>query len=91
MVVWRDSFIMLGRDQYQKFNLTTQIWTSFTTNLPDPSGLYNPACMVLPSEEILVVGNGFNPKQTLLYNHVSNTWKTLPNTNAMQGNIKRYT
>ncbi len=90
MVVWRDSFIMLGRNQYQKFNLTTQIWTSFSTSPPvlaqPVPGLYSPACMVLPSEEILVVGNRFNPNQTLVYNHVTNNWRTLPTTNAMQGN-----
>ena len=90
MVVWRDSFIMLGKDKYQKFNLTTQIWTSFSTNPPvlaqPVPGLYNPACMVLPSEEILVVGNGLNRNQTLLYNHVTNNWRTLPTTNVAQGN-----
>jgi hypothetical protein len=92
MVAWRDSFIMLGLLKYQKFNLTTQQWTPITTNPPvlaQPTpGLYNPACIVLPSEEILVVGSSYNPNQTLLYNHMTNTWRTLPNTNAMQGKVK---
>jgi hypothetical protein len=44
--------------------------------------------MVLPSEEILVVGSYYIPNQNLLFNHVTNTWRTLPNTNGMQGKVK---
>jgi hypothetical protein len=69
---------------FQKFNLTTQIWTPIFTNPPNDA-LSRPACLVLPSEDILVVGGQNDLKQSLLYNPLSNTWKILPNTNTEQG------
>jgi hypothetical protein len=81
--VWRDSFIIFSWQHFQKYNLTTQLWSNFNTT--PPAELYTPACLVLPSEEVLVVGGQFDVKQTLLYNHVTNTWKRLPDTNAPQG------
>jgi hypothetical protein len=86
MFVRRDSFILLGFNQYQKFNLTTQLWTPIYTTPPSPIGLNNPACIVLPNEEILVAGSINNPSQSSIYNHLTNTWRSVANTNAPQGN-----
>jgi hypothetical protein len=85
--VWRDSFIFVGYYLYQKFNLTTQLWTQISTSPPVP--LYQPGCIVLPNEEILVVGSFFSPTMSLIYNHVTNTWRTVSNTNANQGNTNK--
>jgi hypothetical protein len=82
MFVWRDSFITLG-NSYQKFNLTTQLWSLIPTSAP--ISLYNPGCLVLPNEEILVVGSVFYSNRTLIYNHVTNSWRNLPDTNTPQG------
>ncbi len=83
IVVWRDSFIMLGAYRYQKFNLTTQQWSIINTNAP--TMLYKQGCLVLPSEDILVAGGVFNTRQSFLYNPEANTWRTLSNTNNDQG------
>jgi hypothetical protein len=86
MFVWRDSIMVLGRYNYEKFNLTTQHWTAISTT--PPADIYHPGCLVLPNEEILVVGGYFSPNQSFIYNHIANTWRTLSNTNAQQGNDK---
>jgi hypothetical protein len=74
---------MLGYYKYQKFNLTTQLWTQL--NISPPVALNRPGCIVLPSEEILVTGGYFYPTQSFIYNHVTNTWRGTLNTNADQG------
>jgi hypothetical protein len=80
MVVWRDSFIMLGYGKFQKFSLATQTWSIITANASAPTNLYNPGCAVLPNEEILVVGGVFSGQATYVYNVVSNTWRATANT-----------
>ena len=82
IVVWRDSFIMLGAYRYQKFNLTTQQWSKINSNAP--ALIYKHGCLVLPSEDILVAGGVLNARQTFLYNPAANTWKTLSDTNNDQ-------
>jgi hypothetical protein len=87
MFDWKDSFIIIGQARNDQFNLTTQTWTRFFTSPPTSIALLNPACIVLPNKEILVVGNSYLPFQGFIYNHVANTWRTLPNTNAPQGHF----
>ena len=81
--VWRDSIINLGYYRYQKFSFTTQTWSVLNTSPPSP--VYDSACLVLPTEEVLVVGSYISYRQALIYNPLTNTWRTLPNLNIDQG------
>ena len=81
--VWRDSIFMLGYYRYQKYSFTSQSWSILNTSPPSP--FYNPGCLVLPTDEVLVVGSVFNARQALMYNPLTNTWRTLPNLNVDQG------
>lgn len=82
-VVWRDSLIVLGYLRYQKYSFTTQTWSNLVTT--PPNAFYNPGCLVLPTDEVLVVGSVFNLRQALKFNPMTNTWSTLPNLNVDQG------
>ena len=73
IVLWRDSFLMLGNNRYQSFNLTTQKWTAF--NSTSPSSLWASTCIVLPNEKVLLAGTTTIPAK--LYNPVTNTWTQL--------------
>ena len=73
IVQWRDSFLMLGNNRYQSFNLTTQKWTAF--NSTSPSSLWASTCIVLPNEKVLLAGTTSVPAK--LYNPVTNTWTQL--------------
>ena len=81
--VWRDSIFVFGYYRYQKYSFTTQQWSILNTSPPSP--FYNPACLVLPTDEVLVVGSAFSLRQSLMYNPLTNTWRTLPNLNLDQG------
>ena len=82
--VWRDSIINLGYYRYQKYSFTTQTWSVLITS--PPISFYNPGCLVLPTDEVLVVGSWVNSyRQALIYNPLTNAWRTLPNLNIDQG------
>ena len=83
--VWRDSIINLGYYRHQKFSFTTQTWSILNTS--PPSILFNSACLVLPTEEVLVIGSYLSYRQALIYNPLTNTWRTLPNLNIDQGAV----
>ena len=54
-------------------------------NTSPPNPLYNPGCLVLPTDEVLVGVSWYVPRQSLIYNPLTNTWRTLPNLNNDQG------
>ncbi len=54
-------------------------------NTTPPRELFRPACIVLPTSNILVVGGLFDVRQSMLYNPATNVWTALPNTNNDQG------
>jgi hypothetical protein len=83
--VWRDSIIVLGYLRYQKYSFTTRTWSNLVTS--PPNVFYNPGCLVLPTDEVLVVGSVFTPRQALAYNPLTNTWRTLSNLNVNQGPV----
>jgi hypothetical protein len=83
--VWRDSFFLLGQFKYQKYSLAMKTWSNLITS--PPSVLYNPSCIVLPNEEVLVVGSTSLPYQALMYNPLTNTWRKLPNLTNPYGNL----
>jgi hypothetical protein len=85
MFVWRDSFFLLGQFKYQKYSMTTKTWSNLIKS--PPIVFYNPTCLVLPNEEVLVVGSSSSPYQALMYNPQTNTWRKLPNLTNPYGNL----
>ncbi len=85
LVAWKDSFILLGgssnRRGVQTFNHSSNKWHVLDSTAV-PMDIYFSSCILLPSEEILVVGSEEKPfkSSVSLYHIQSNTWSTLPNT-----------
>ena len=88
ILVWRDSFVLLGNDISQKFNLTTQKWSTLNTKFPNSqlskfiasmAPVNSPGCLVMPNEEVLVVGSGIvgSYRKAYAYNVQTNKWRSL--------------
>ena len=72
----------LNRRGVQRFSLSSQTWEVLdSSNVP--MDIYFSGCIVLPSEDILVVGSENDPYRSSasLYNVNSNTWTKLNDTN----------
>jgi hypothetical protein len=84
LIVWKDTFILLGGMSYQRgvqaFNLSSNSWKVLDSSSA-PMDLFYSGCILLPTDEILVVGSHNTFKSSAaLYNIHSNIWKTLPAT-----------
>ncbi len=85
LVAWKDTFILLGgssnRRGVQSFNHSSNTWQILDSKAV-PMDIYFSSCILLPSEEILVVGSEDDPfkSSVSLYHIQSNTWRALPNT-----------
>jgi hypothetical protein len=85
LVAWQDTFILLrGKvsvSSMQSFNHSTNTWEVVDLR-PVPMGICDSSCVLLPSDEILVVGSAGTPDQSsaALYNMKANSWKELPKT-----------
>ena len=86
LVSWKDSLLLFGGDfnrrGVQQFNLTRQAWEVLdSSNVP--MDIFLSSCIVLPTEDILVVGSETDPfrSSAALYHVNSNTWTKLDDTN----------
>jgi hypothetical protein len=86
LLAWKDSILLLGgelnRRGVQQFNLSTKTWKILdSSNLS--MAIYFSGCVVLPTEDILIVGSEIDPYRSsaALYNVSSNTWTQLDETN----------
>ena len=85
LVAWKDTFILLGgssnRRGIQTFNHSSNTWKVLESSSV-PMDINLSACILLPSEEVLVVGSEGTPylSSAALYNIKANTWKKLPDT-----------
>ena len=66
----------------ERFNLTTNTWTEFADSSSSskvPIDIYGSGCIVLPNEEILILGANLpnNNRSNALFNVESNSWKLL--------------
>ena len=78
LVPWRDSLILLGGAgsvrAVESYNVATSTWMTIDSSVP--FDIYKSGCVVLPSEEILVVGPASPPnnKYAAIYNVEDNQW-----------------
>jgi hypothetical protein len=84
LLTWRDSFVLLGGNSNVKtIEIFNQSWRKVdSSNIP--MSIAGSGCVVLPNEEILVVGSaapGFK-NSTALYNVEDNTWIDLGETSS---------
>jgi hypothetical protein len=85
LVAWKDTFILIGgsstRRGIQRFNHSCNTW-QFLDLSSAPMDIVYSGCILLPPDEILVVGSEGYPYQSsaAVYNIRANTWKKLPAT-----------
>ena len=78
LVPWRDSLILLGGAfsvrAVESYNVATSTWMTIDSSVP--FYIVGSGCVVLPSEEILVVGPASSPnyKSAAIYNVEDNKW-----------------
>jgi len=83
LVAWKDTFILLGgyydRRQIQTFNHSSNTWQVLDLSSV-PIEIYLSGCILLPNNEILVVGSDYTAFESsaTLYNIEANTWNKLP-------------
>jgi hypothetical protein len=87
MVAWRDMLFVLGgyfsnHQLFQSFNLTSYAWQDEFE--PTLAPIYSSACIVLPKNEILVLGAEvqFNEQRVTIYDILSKNWTSLADTSV---------
>ena len=65
--------------EIERFNISTQTWTKVADSSQVPIDIYGSGCIVLPNEEILILGSNSpaNRRSNALYNVESNIWNLL--------------
>ena len=85
---WRDSLIHLGGSRgsndstrsLEIYNISTSAWNTIDSSAP--FDIYLSGCVLLPSEEILVVGSGFSSnKSAAIYNLEDDEWSNVDDSN----------
>ncbi len=87
LVAWKDTFFLIGGSSnqhgVQSFNHSSDTWQVLdSTNVP--MDIYYSSCILLPSDNILVVGseNSLYQSSAALYNIGLKTWTKLPDTSV---------
>ena len=81
-LVWKFNFFLIGGSAnstlFQSYNTYDQTWTEVTTSMPIK--VHNSACLVLPNDDILVVGSEEfgDYMSAAVYNVGKNYWTKLP-------------
>jgi hypothetical protein len=89
LLTWRDTFLMIGGHtnpkSVQSYNTNSQEWTIITSSVP--MNVENTACIVLPNEDVLVVGSDdiVELNSTAIYNVANNVWTKLADTTYFRG------
>jgi hypothetical protein len=87
LVAWKDTFYLIGgytdKRRVQSFNQSSNTWQILDSSSVPMDIVYS-GCILLPTDEILVVGSEGSPfkSSVALYNIHSNIWKTLPATSS---------
>jgi hypothetical protein len=86
MVAWRDMLFVLGgyfnKHLFQSFNLTSYVWQDEFE--PTLAPIYSSACIVLPENEMLVLGAEiqFTEQRVTIYDILSKNWTSLADTSV---------
>ena len=87
LVAWKEFFFLIGgytdKRGFQTFNHSSNTWEALGSSSV-PMDVLLSDCLLLPSDEILVVGSEYAPyvNSAALYNIEANTWKQLPNSTS---------
>jgi len=81
LLTWKDSLLLLGgeasRRVLEQYHISNQSWTTIDTEAP--FDVYASGCVVLPNDEILVLGSLIAPyeKSAAVYNVEDNVWTSV--------------
>ena len=81
LLTWKDSLLLMGgeasRRTMEQYHISNQTWTAIDTTIP--MDIYGSGCIVLPNDEILVLGSWETAyeKSAAVYNVEDNEWTTV--------------
>ncbi len=81
LILWKDTILAFGGAQangVQSFNTSSKLWTVLDQGLA-PINMFAPTCILLPSDEVLVVASYYALNGCALYSIKNNSWLKLDN------------
>jgi hypothetical protein len=77
MISWKDSILLFSLFRLFSFNTTLYSWSVLNAGMPPPFQLIATSCILLPKNQVLLVGSAYQSKSVAIFDVLTNSWEKL--------------